>query len=76
MARGERSGEMNSGFIRTHIDLPLLCRHHLYSHSVVPHAPPMEKKNKRRLTGKTVKSRANLSGFSDFASGSRGEKIR
>lgn len=42
MARGERSGEMNSRFIRTHIDLPLLYQRHLHSHSVMLYTPRIE----------------------------------
>lgn len=42
MARGECSGEMNSRFIRTHIDLPLLYQHHLHSHSVMLYICPIE----------------------------------
>lgn len=41
MARGERGGEMNSRFIRTHIDLPLLSQQHLHPHAVMPHTPPI-----------------------------------
>lgn len=42
VARGERSVEMNSRFIRTLIDLPLLYQHHLYSHSVMLYTPPIK----------------------------------
>lgn len=41
MARGERGGEMNSRFIRTHIDLLLLYQQYLHPHAVMPHTPPI-----------------------------------
>lgn len=56
VARGERSGEMNSRFIRTHIDLPLLQQRPPPPSQAMsrckPPPPPRRKKNERRSTGK------------------------